>query len=188
MRILVQDIDNLQRSTRREVERSAVRTLLQEYFGYPILILHHSDGRPYIPSIPELHISISHTLGRVAVALSSAPIGIDLERFDERIPRAVMRILSEETQAYLEAPSTSNRAEMAHILWTSSEALYKLVSLSHTISDFIYDLSSIAYNANDGHFALKASYKGAPEATLLVEGSFEGSYILTTARYLLLKE
>lgn len=182
MIILTRDIDNLQRSTRREVERSAVNTLLQEYLGHEVSIAHHEDGMPYLPNLPLLHLSISHSLGRVAIALSDAPIGIDLERCSERIPHVIKRILPEEAQAYLETYPESDRSRLAHIFWTSAEALYKLVRASRVISDFHYDLSSILYKSTEQSFSLRARYKDAPEVALTLQGHFEGDYILTIAR------
>lgn len=183
MIVLSQDIDNAQRSTRREVERSAVATLLQQYFGHRVERGVREHGQPYLRDYPHLHMSVSHSLGRVVVALSEEPIGIDLERYDERILRIVPRILPEDAQHYLESCPLGIRVAMAHIFWTSSEALYKLVGDSELISDFYYELSSIIYQSDEGRFALTARYKNAPEAILTLQGRFEGDYVLTFARW-----
>lgn len=39
-----------------------------------------ANGKPFFPHCPQLHFSISHSRGAVAVALHDKPIGIDLEK------------------------------------------------------------------------------------------------------------
>jgi phosphopantetheinyl transferase len=36
-------------------------------------------GKPYLPSIPEIHVSLSHASDWLACAISSMPVGIDIE-------------------------------------------------------------------------------------------------------------
>ena len=44
-------------------------------------------GKPYFPDRPDLHFSLSHTEGAAMVGLSSAPIGVDIEKVRPLGPR-----------------------------------------------------------------------------------------------------
>lgn len=48
-------------------------------------------GKPFFPREPAIHFSLSHTPGGVLVGLSSAPIGVDLERTRPVHPRLLAR-------------------------------------------------------------------------------------------------
>ena len=72
----------------RRIECTAVRVLLYTVLDRQVHINYNDLGAPLLPGYEGLHISISHTKGYVAIALSeSAPIGIDveqIERFEEK--------------------------------------------------------------------------------------------------------
>ncbi|VVE37384.1 phosphopantetheinyl transferase [Pandoraea capi] len=44
-----------------------------------------AHGRPRLPAHPGLHVSLSHTRGAVAAACAIAPVGIDIEHWDEAL-------------------------------------------------------------------------------------------------------
>ena len=75
----------------------------------------NAAGKPFFPSHPSLHFSVSHTKGAVLVALSDAPVGADVERRRE-IPDVVRRRLFEVEHGDLELFE----------LWTLRESWYKL--------------------------------------------------------------
>lgn len=75
----------------------------------------NAAGKPFFPSHPGLHFSVSHTKGTVLVALSDAPVGADVERRRE-IPDVVRRRLFEVEHGDLELFE----------LWTLRESWYKL--------------------------------------------------------------
>ena len=61
----------------RQAEKDGVYCVLTEMLGYEPLIEHNEDGKPMIEGY---HISISHTLGYVAVILSrDYELGVDIE-------------------------------------------------------------------------------------------------------------
>lgn len=72
----------------RRVEWTAVRVLLYTVLDRQVHISYNDQGAPLLPGYEGLHISISHTKGYVAIALSeSVPVGIDveqIERIEER--------------------------------------------------------------------------------------------------------
>ena len=66
---------------RTHAEQSAAAVqLLGQLLGFDPVVEHDSQGAPYLPERPDLHVSISHCRTAVAVAVSSeSPIGIDIE-------------------------------------------------------------------------------------------------------------
>ena len=67
----------------RRVEWTAVRVLLYTVLDRQVHISYNDQGAPLLPGYEGLHISISHTKGYVAIALSeSVPVGIDVEQIE----------------------------------------------------------------------------------------------------------
>lgn len=67
----------------RRVEWTAVRVLLYTLLDRQVHISYNDQGAPLLPDYEGLHISISHTKGYVAIALSeSARVGIDVEQIE----------------------------------------------------------------------------------------------------------
>ena len=82
----------------RRVEWTAVRVLLYTVLDRQVHISYNEQGAPMLPDYEGLHISISHTKGYVAIALSeTAAVGIDVEQIErlnsnqfddkEKVPR-----------------------------------------------------------------------------------------------------
>lgn len=77
------------------------------------------NGKPYLRETPEVHISLSHTKGAVAVAVSENPVGIDLEHPRRVNPKLAVRWFTASERAY--AVDDERRLE----IWTRKEALLK---------------------------------------------------------------
>ncbi|PWJ42376.1 4'-phosphopantetheinyl transferase family protein [Sediminitomix flava] len=101
--------------------RFALKNLLQELqLGYEGIVKDENQ-KPFLKNI-EGQIAISHTSKYVAVAFHQTDsIGIDIEKWSERLLRVVPRIMSNEEQKSL---SITN--DNALKLWCAKEALYKL--------------------------------------------------------------
>lgn len=105
--------------SRREAERAAVAAVLSGLAPGAVLA-HDADGAPYLAGDSH-HVSISHSLEQVAVAIDPARrIGIDLEDMSRaaQIERVLPRVLCDsELVAYAGRPLDA---------WTQKEALYKI--------------------------------------------------------------
>ena len=55
--------------------------LLREQYGWTALppMERTENGKPFFPGHPQVHFSISHTAGAAAVAVSDAPVGVDIQ-------------------------------------------------------------------------------------------------------------
>ncbi len=84
----------------------------------------NEHGKPYLPNHPDIHFNLSHCRNAVACALSSEPVGIDIESIrtaKEALVRHTMN--DEEARTILSAPQPNLQFT---ILWTRKEALLKL--------------------------------------------------------------
>ena len=92
------------------------------------------SGKPMLENRQNLHFSISHTDGLVAVALSDAFVGIDAEKEKPINLKICERFFTESEQRYVLADSTLGLQRFFEI-WTKKEAFAKRLgqSLAKTI-------------------------------------------------------
>ncbi len=76
--------------------------------------------------LPSAYVSVSHSGGALAVAVSSAPVGVDVEKVGApRSENFAERMLNErELSAFRDTPD-SMKSEMLMRLWTMKEAIFK---------------------------------------------------------------
>ena len=99
----------------------AIRKLLK---GHRIHHLNHQydkNGAPYL--LDGRYLSISHTKDLACIAISSQPVGIDLEYYQEKIIRIAPRFLHKEES--LDLNKNIDKHYLTQI-WTAKEALYKV--------------------------------------------------------------
>ena len=102
----------------RKAEKEGEQRLLFAMLGYVPVINHNEDGKP---TIEGYHISISHTIGYVAIILSTDfDVGIDIEYVSNRVSRITSRYLRSDE------PFTDLRSQL--IAWCAKETTYKLFS------------------------------------------------------------
>ena len=109
------------RSTTHRKGYLAIRKLLRSHDIDPLIHKYDKNGAPYLTD--GRHLSISHTKDLAAIAISSQPVGIDLEHYQEKIIRIAPRFL------HLKESLDLNMNKDIHYLsqiWTAKEALYKV--------------------------------------------------------------
>ncbi|MBW3087582.1 4'-phosphopantetheinyl transferase superfamily protein [Bifidobacterium sp. 82T24] len=142
MNVVVQQVQCRAGENTREYERMLsarahriAERLARRLCGAWTIIRHEASGRPVVVdahtrrTMPGWSVSISHTEGLVACAMSAAPIGIDVEGV--RFPTAgVLRhCFSADERASIRASDTRRASEYASGLWTLKEAYGKLIGL-----------------------------------------------------------
>lgn len=110
-------------------DRMALRVLLSmNIFAPPkrLSIRREAGGKPYLEG-DQLHFNISHSENLLAIALSNAPVGVDVEKIDPS--REVLEIartaFSEDEIEWLESMSFMRRARKFTELWSLKEAHLK---------------------------------------------------------------
>ena len=71
------------------LSRALLAFALEETLGgrEPLSLAKDAGGRPFLPERPGLFLSLSHTEGAAVLALSDAPVGVDVERLRAIPPR-----------------------------------------------------------------------------------------------------
>jgi 4'-phosphopantetheinyl transferase len=116
-------LSGLRNETRR-LHWLSYRILIRKLIGNnDVNILYFDSGKPYITK-PSGHISVTHSGAFSAVIYSSkSPVGIDIERIQDRIDRVSHKFLSEKE---LQNLCEKKRTQHLVTLWAAKEALYKL--------------------------------------------------------------
>jgi 4'-phosphopantetheinyl transferase len=129
----------------RYAAKLALRGLLQEsdfriieigrgVFDQPIVLFAQKQG---------WGVTISHT-GSLAFALAfpaGHPMGIDAERIDSSCIETILSQLSEQEIEWIENANVEHKPELATALWTSKEALSKILCTGLTSPLKIYSLA-----------------------------------------------
>lgn len=111
---------------KRQRELATEYLLLHEMLGMNAEIVHDSHGAPSLGG-DERRVSISHTGGYVVVAIASKDtrMGVDIERFSDRVLRVRRKFLSGVEQATI----AEDDVEANIVAWTIKEAVYKAAEM-----------------------------------------------------------
>lgn len=146
---------------RRLASRAGLRLVLGRMLGCEpasLAIEHQALGKPYLADPNGLSFSISHSSGRALLAVSRAPVGVDIEREREVRHEAdlVGRWFSPaEAKLYRQASDSRRKRELFFRLWTGKEAIIKLFggSIGEALRKIEPPLDKAAGEANLGSYA-----------------------------------
>ena len=97
---------------------------------------YNEHGKPYLPTYPNLHFSISHCSQAVGCILSEMPCGLDIERVRRASPSLISKTMN---QGEVKQIYSSSHPEVEFIrLWTRKEAVFKLLGTG--ITDNMQDI------------------------------------------------
>lgn len=122
---------------RRRTEHLAWRRVVRRELGRGVEIGYNEVGAPTL-NLENMHLSVAHGAGRVAVVISDKRVGIDIESLERDFTSVSSRYMSAEEQAL------STHKEWGAMVWCAKEALYKLygergLDLKHGIVLTDYD-------------------------------------------------
>lgn len=110
-------------SNKRKLEFIGVRHLRNE-LNIKAPIKYTQVGKPFIDASDQF-ISITHCLGFFGLALSTYPIGIDIEPQDRNALRIINKFATENEKNLCSADQNNGALE----LWCAKEAVYKLYAI-----------------------------------------------------------
>ena len=114
--------DLLELPVKRQREKTAERLLLCCALGQPVMLSHTEQGAPFVEGL-DVNISITHTMGLVAVALDDHQlIGLDAEPVDRpQVLRVRDKFLNDSEKQFIRPDDLA-----AHVIaWTAKEAVIK---------------------------------------------------------------
>ena len=115
---------------------------LEERGAAPGPIAYGPHGKPFFPARPELQFNLSHSGEMVLCALSTAPVGCDVETLGPARPELAARFFHPMEREYLDSLPEAEAAEAFTRLWTLKESYLKLTKrgLSRPLNSFAVDL------------------------------------------------
>lgn len=160
-------------SDHRKVEWLAVRVLFFTFFGEDKQIGYSSDGKPSLTD-NSAFISISHTKGYVAVALSPvAAVGIDIEQYGQRVHRVYDRFIRSDERI---EPYQGDTTWSMLLHWSAKEAIYKCMNPAD--ADFRKICLSHFMPQKEGFFRAQA-FGTEREQSFTVDYQIHPDFVLT---------
>lgn len=123
--------DYLDLRPKRLVERLSVQDMLNQILSQNSPLQHKENGAPYILH-NDIHISVSHTRNTYGMSLSRDLIhGIDLEKWGTKaLQVASMFIHPDEEILFSKLSDWGNQEQIATLMWSAKESVYKLLEIS----------------------------------------------------------
>ena len=82
-------------------------------------------GKPYLAKEPDIHFNLSHSGEWAVCAISSSPVGVDIQHCDEGRRDVASRFFHREEIRYLDSLPQFRRDEGFYRLWTLKESFVK---------------------------------------------------------------
>lgn len=82
-------------------------------------------GKPFFESYPDFHFNISHTRQYIAIALHTAPVGVDIESPRPYKAEISERFFHPKEASYLRELEKEKQSEGFTRIWTAKEAVVK---------------------------------------------------------------
>lgn len=92
--------------------------------SHPFRFERNVHGKPYLVDYPDVHFNLSHCKNGIAVAVSDAPIGIDIESYRELSESLLRYTMNEEEHHIIKESDDPVRTFTEY--WTKKEAVFKL--------------------------------------------------------------
>ena len=115
-----------------------------------IPMLKDEFGKPHLDE-HELFVSFSHSHEFVAVILGKVSVGIDIQRFVQRITAIAHKFMREEENDSLE---DSTKLEHLHFYWGAKEALYKCYGRKRLVFKEHISVEPFPYSENAQSFGI----------------------------------
>lgn len=156
----------------------SLRLALGEKLGLsdtePLQIKYGEAGKPYLADYPDMHFNLSHSGAYVCCGISNAPVGVDIQQYQEMKARIAERFFTEQDNQMLqELEQVSGRYEewkrLFFRIWSIREGYLKL-----TGSGLSRDLDSFEIDWEQGAIWEREVGKAAPAAWFWSGERFDG--------------
>ncbi|WP_185858749.1 4'-phosphopantetheinyl transferase family protein [Blattabacterium cuenoti] len=111
-------------SKQRKIEFLGIRYALR-YIGIKMNVFYNEKRNPFLFPLGGKNISFSHSFEKIAIAISSYHIGIDIEksRKDNKIIKIKKKFIRDDESIFI---NQNYEKDYLHIIWGIKESLYKL--------------------------------------------------------------
>ena len=162
---------------KRKREVAAVRALLFDMLGEYHEVLYTSLGKPYL-KYNNLNISISHTVGYVAIILNpNTEVGIDIEKKGDTVLRVKHKYMSDRELDIIASESDIFRDNLI-VCWSAKETLFKIINKEEI--DFIEHLviDDFIRNQNEGK-VLMSEHKTDSKKKYTISYKIEEDFVIS---------
>lgn len=125
----------------------------------------------------EIEFSITNSKDLVAVAISSSPIGVDVEEINEKILKASDKILDKSEMEVFSSLSNEDKIDFLTRKWTIKESALKCLNLKSLFTTNLClqkdQTFSQALILNDRHYVLSTYGPTAPQTQIFFVDSSE---------------
>lgn len=121
-------VKNLDKRRQSLAARALLMTALESH-GYGVSLTElaaYDNGRPYFKGNDRVFVSLTHSGDRVGYALSSSPVGVDIERIRSVSEKLIARVCTVEEKEYV----NSHGISAFFVLWALKEAYIKAADSS----------------------------------------------------------
>jgi len=136
-------------SLKRQNEYTGIRQLRNELLPKK-QIIYNSSGKPSLMNDPT-KLSISHSANSICMAVSDFPLGIDIEKKDNRILKVKTKFVNDDEKKMYAFDSVDDLT----ILWTIKECIYKLYDIKGL--NFKNDIQIIERNGDEHRCVVEAN-------------------------------
>ena len=114
-------------------QQSFAASLLLEYVvkrlfpkaEHPLEVAIAQGGKPYLAKEPDIHFNLSHSGDWAVCAISSSPVGVDIQQCRSFKPNIADRFFHPDEVQYLSALPPAERETAFYTLWTLKESYVK---------------------------------------------------------------
>ena len=160
------------------ISRALMRHALSQQFGIPENEWEFIDKPNYPPMVNNLpkdtYLSLSHSNGLICFAISSSPVGIDLEDvLTKRDYEALGKIVMNDEELRIITHNKNEQANNFYRIWCAKEAYYKAISRKKQLEMSLKNISIpslindrkqwFLYEGKNQQFQLSLVVKNKPE-------------------------
>lgn len=136
---------NNTKNEKRKFELVCEYLLLHHLLNKPFELCHKENGSPYLKNSNKF-ITISHTIGYVAVGIADTRIGADIEIFRNKVLNILDKFLTDKEKKLID---TQNLLEPL-IIWCCKESIFKYAPLP--LYDFSKDINILEISKPHDNF------------------------------------
>ena len=168
----------VERRERKASEEAAIGAMLRALLGEAQSFerAHDATGRPFLPSKPEVSMSLSHAEGCAALLLTPSSLrpGVDIETYRPQLYAVASRYLTEaEWEKGCRLAPQLTELELRTLLWSAKETAFKVFGPSDaSLHNFVLETLTPLEQTLRLHYPLE-------ETKLLVHYELRPDHLIT---------
>ncbi len=136
-----------------------MRHALSQHFSCPVsewIFIERQGLAPKISNLPDnTYISLSHSNGLICFAISSSPVGIDIELSNKKKDfLALSKVFMNDDEVQYMTQNTEAQGDIFYRIWCTKEAYYKAIPPAQQADISFKDIPSKALINNETNWSV----------------------------------